>query len=829
MPPRPLLLLALALLVATAGIAERSVRALGKVDASTESLVLEDDPDSIRYDRTGLLFSNDEFVLVGLTRDDLFTPAGVAAMSSLSRSLKAIEGVASVLSPVDAPLLRSFTRPRMPFLAARKPGHLGDEDVDLELARAELTGHELFAGNVISQDGRTAGFVVTLETTPESAAATRGWLERLDARARAREAAAAAPQDPAAQAALAEAEGALAAYRPEWVAAEDERKAARERIVRAVRDVLRDEQRAGADIAVSGVPSLVVDMVEAIERDLRTFSALSFLFVLGFLSLVFRRFEWVLLPLLTTTTVVIWTVFVMAWLGIRMTVITANVPSLLLVLSLAHSIHLVVGWRELAAEDPHEPTLLRVRRLTRRLVWPCLFTATTTMVGFLSLYYAGSRPIIDFGQAMATGVGLAFLFSFLLVPAGLQLVGQAGAAQAGPEGKPASGDGGAAGERLRRVGAGALRRRVPVLLAALALVGLGVVGISRIEVEARFIDYFRPGSPIRRGLLFIDERLGGTSGLEVVLTGPPGSFGALHPDELERTARTVAWLRARPQVGVVMSYTGLLDEMRKLFPQATRAMASMQAGTLLPREMQAPYVVLEPRQVGGREVGAYGATRIVARVRETDPGLDRNALLREVREYLAREYPPDSPVQAEVTGMFVLYANMLASLVGSQVWTSLIALGAILGMLSALYRSPSAGVLALIPNLIPIALVLGAMGFARIPLDMATVMIASVSLGIGVDCAIHYLFRFRSEWRRTGDLRTAVEASHASIGTSILWTSLTSVVGFSVLAGSEFLPNAYFGLLTGFAMIAALSGMLVLLPAMLAVWNPFRNELPREG
>ncbi len=830
---RPLALLALALLGLAAALAPAVVRGF-RLDASTESLVLEHDPDARRYDRTRLLFGNDEFVLVGVRRADLFSPEGVAYVASLHDRLAALEGVESVQSVVSVPLFSSFDAPVPPFQALAEPGFLRDAleeegGIDLARARAELTDHALYTGNLVARDGETAGVLVNLVARPESTAAVERWLRAQEAVALARDAAQAASAGGdaaarrAADDALRQATAALEAERPRYVAAEDARKDERIRIVEAIRAVVAEARAGGVDAQASGVPAIVVEMVEAIERDLRDFSWLSVAFVLAFLAAVFRRIRWVVIPLLPVLASITITLAAMGHVGKRVTVITANVPSLLLVIGLAHALHMIVRWRELLARDPAQPSVERARAVARALLWPCTFTATTTAVGFASLVYAGSRPIIDFGLVMATGVTVALVVSFVVVPGLLSVL---------PPPGPDGGDG-----RLERsarllegLARGALRRPRAVVGAALGVAVAGAVGVSRLDVEARFIDYFRPGSPIQLGLTYIDQHLGGTSGLEVVLTGEPGAFGPANPALLDRAAAVEAWLRARPEVGVVMGYAGFLDEVREVLPGADRKRAAFFVGMAMSQGQLDPtvlddYVVVEPREVEGRTVAPFACTRIVARVRETDPGLRRNALLGELRAFLAREFPADGPVRAEVTGMFVLYANMLASLVRSQVVTSLLAFGAIFLMLAALFRHPGAALLALVPNMLPIVVVLGAMGAFGVPLDMATVMIASISLGIGIDCAIHYLFRYREEVRAgeaRGDVARALERSHGSIGTSILYTSLTSVVGFAVLAASEFRPNAYFGVFTGLAMAAALFAMLTVLPVLVAWTGLFR-------
>lgn len=788
-----------------------------RIDASTESLVLEDDPDARLYDRTRLLFGSDEFVLVALTRDDLFTPEGVAAVTSLHERLAAIPGVRQVMSIASERLLRSFERPVPPILALSRPATLGSPGVSLEKAREELTDHELYAGNIVSKDARTAGLIVELVARPEHVEAARRWGE-LHQAVRAAEAAVASSATADARARLVEARRALEDFRDAYTAAENERKEERIQVIHAVREVVRDERRAGADIDVSGVPSIVVEMVEAIDRDLRTFTGLSVAFIVLFLALVFRRAQWVLLPVIPLGATVLFTLAAMELAGKQVTVITGNIPSLLVAIGVAHSIHMIVRWREDLVVHPGSPRDERALRVARGLVWPCLFTATTTMVGFASMVTTGSRPIIDFGTFMALGVGLAFLLSFVALPGALSIL-------------PVVAEG-----RLERsarflegVAGAALARPWRVVVVALALGAWGAVGISRLEVEARFIDYFRPGSPIHTGLTRIDERLGGTSSLEVVLSGEAGAFGPAHPENLEKAAAVAEWLRARREVGVVMSYTGLLDEMRKLNPRVDRRGAAMLAGQALgngalPTSVFSPFVVVSPTEVEGETVAPFSTVRIVARVRETDRELRRLPLLAELEAFLAETFPPGAGVEARPTGMFVLYANMLESLTGSQVSSSLFCLGAIWVMLVVLLRSPSGALLALIPNVLPITVAVGVMGWAGIPLDMATVMIASVALGIGIDCAIHYLFRYEVELRKDGDVRAALLRTSGSIGTSILYTSLTAVVGFAVLAFSEFRPNAYFGVLTGVAMVAALFGMLTLLPVLVAWTGLFRRR-----
>ncbi|MCA8923202.1 MAG: RND family transporter [Planctomycetes bacterium] len=808
----------LAILVAclSVGLAVPLRDEFDRLDASTASMTLEGDQENQRYNRVSLLFTSDEFVLIGLTREDLFTPPGVAAVESLRAACEQVEGVASALSLTNVALLRSHEKQTSLFQALIQQKRLGDAGISFEKAREELTQHELYAGNLVSKDAKTAGIVVTLARTPEQVDVTNRWLDLNETRLEAERAdSARSTAETAAQ--LAQAQAAVERMLPEWTAMEDARKASRRQVIEEVRGLVEERAAAGADVGLSGVPALAVEMVEAIGRDLRTFGSLSLGFVCLFLLLVFRRVRWVLLPLLATGGTVVGTLWLMRLTGKRITVITGNLPSLLLVIGLAHSIHLIVRYRELLVVASELRPYARVRRLVRDLFWPCAFTAATTGVGFSSLYFAGSRPIIDFGFLMSFGVLLALVLSFVVLPGFLVILPHDDRGRLELSARFLSG-----------LGRASLAHPAVVLALTAAAFAVGGWGISKIEVEARFVDYFQPSSPIHQGLAFLDDRLGGTTGLEVVLTGDEGgAFGALNPANLDAAAEVAEWLDAQPEVGTVMSYVGILDELRKAAPMMNRAFASTQVVSQL-RDSLPPYVVIEEREVAGRSYAPLQAVRITARVRETDAQLKRLEFRQRVRDFLAGKFPAEGPIEAEATGMFVLYANMLDSLKQSQLTTTVTALLAILAMLTLLFRSLSAAVLALIPNLLPIVVVLGCLGLFGIPLDMATVMIASVSLGIGVDCAIHYLFRFREEVAVDGHVDAALLRSHGSIGTSILYTSLTGVVGFTVLVFSEFRPNAYFGVFTGVAMAAALFGVLTLLPVLLRAYNPFRAAA-REG
>ncbi len=689
--------------------------------------------------------------------------------------------------------------------------------LDMAKAREELTTHDAYLGNLVDAEGTIAGIVATLDQDPElirvahvrSAVGYRLLDATID------------PDERADLVALLERERIVfrpapeAPWRWEWatipgVAArykqlEDARKAKRIEVVHAAKAIVDAEKAAGHDVHASGIPVIVIDMVDAIDQDFRTFGVVALVFLVVFLGAVFRRARWVALPLLTTLATATWVVAMLVLEGRRTTVVTANIPSLLVVIGMAHSIHFIIRYREQLALHPDQEETARIGATLRSILVPCLFTALTTAVGFGSLIIAGIRPVVDFGVHMAAGAGIALLLSFTLMPSILVLLPALGQRDGKLEGSA---------DALTRLADWLGRNPYLVIGAAALLSVVSVVGIAQIEVETRFIDYFDEDSAIYRDLKFVDDNMGGTTGIEVVIDGPgPGYFKTA--EGLEIADAVHAEMEGRDEIGTVLSVIDMVRVVQGFLNRfgmpAHHEAAIFWVGMLDQATLRA-YVTADFRSV-----------RISGRVREGAEVLDRTDLKRHMTGFCWR-VTRGTEARARLTGMFVPYTNLLDSLSGSQLKTTLFVALLLFLTFSVLFKSPRAGAVAMIPNAIPILFVLGAMGGTGVHLDMATVMIASVAFGIAVDGTIHYVFRYREELRRGADPREAVRQTHASIGTAILYTSLTAAVGFCVLALSNFKPNVAFGLFTAFAMAAALFADLTVLPSLILVTDLFASE-----
>jgi hypothetical protein len=454
------------------------------------------------------------------------------------------------------------------------------------------------------------------------------------------------------------------------------------------------------------------------------------------------------------------------------------------------------------------------------------------MVAFAALLFSGIRPVIDFGWMMAIGIVVAFLLVFTLLPATLMFL-----APGDPHQRSDLTDRitGFFAKQIRARGTGIL-----TFMAALAL--LSVAGMAFLTVENRFIDYFKETTEIYHGMEIIDRQLGGTTPLDVIIDATPEFFerqeemwddpllAEFGMDDAESggIASTSYWFNTRglPDVAEVHEYLDSLDETGKVLSldTAIEILGQIDAELVSDNfELSVLYKKL-PDAIRDILIRPYMSTdgnqvRFAIRVFESDPSLHREALMQNIRGRLTGALGYEDS-QVHLSGMLVLYNNMLQSLFRSQILTIGVVFTAILLMFVVLFRNvPLAGI-AIVPNVFAALLVLGVMGWLGIPLDLMTITVAAITIGIGVDDTIHYVHRFTREFAKDQDYWAAVNRSHASIGRAMYYTSVTVTLGFSILVLSNFVPTIYFGLLTGFAMLIALLANLTLLPLLIVRFRP---------
>ena len=607
-----------------------------------------------------------------------------------------------------------------------------------------------------------------------------------------------------------------------------------DKVIQAVRYIM-DRHRDNAEMFLGGVPMITTDMIGFIEHDLKTFGLGVIIFIILMLSLFFKKLRWVVLPVgccLITTAVVVGFLGLMDW---RVTVISSNFISILLIITISLIIHLIVRYQDLNQSKPGQDQKQLVRQTVGFMALPCFYTSITTIVAFCSLLVSGIRPVIDFGWTMTIGISLAFVLNFTFFPAALVLL------------SPEISSSGKDRTRIFTLAVAAFikRHQKIILCGSFLLVLVSVIGISKLEVENRFIDHFKSNTEIYKGMQVIDRKLGGTTPLNIVMNPDQKYFEYLKEVEqnkeeedfddpfadegdsaemnfwfnsnmLDRVEKIHDYLESLPEVGKVQSISTLV----KVFTQLDKGRKPDDYDLALIRKLM-------PENVKDSLVNPYlsqdaNQIHINMRLIESNPNLRRSDLIEKIRKHLVEELK-FAPETIQFTGMVVLYNNMLQSLYRSQILTIGVVVFAIMVMFMILFRSFSLALIGIIPNLLAAGTVLSLMGWLGIPLDMMTITIAAITVGIAVDNTIHYIHRFQKEFKVDQNYLETMDRCHGSIGKAMYYTSVTITLGFSILALSEFMPTIYFGLLTGAAMVIALLGALALLPLLIVLFRPLAS------
>jgi uncharacterized protein len=823
------------------------------LDASADALLLQGDPSLELFREVGREYRTEEFVLVTWNPEaELLSPASLDPLRTMADELRELEGVSSVVTVWDVPLLESPPVSLRDITSGDPLPSLEDEGIDRAQALTEFTTSPIYANLLVSEDGELTAVQINLERDDyyDELLQKRDALRNLE-KAGTLSAAQAVELQTTAQ--LYKAHTSVVLERQSL-------------LVVNVREIV---SRYGdyAQLFVGGVPMIAADMVTFVESDLTNFGGAILGIMLLILAVVFRRLRWVVIPLVACGYTLVVMLGLLGLLDWRMTVISSNFVAVLLIICLALSIHLIVRYRELHALDPDGSLHERVLNTVRLMVVPCFYSCLTTAVAFVSLVVSGIQPVIDFGWMMTTGIVIALLITFLVVPC-LMVVWRDTQETAHADDTP---------PLTRYFAVLADRFGGTILFVSLLLFALTVYGVSRLEVENRFIDYFHETTEIYRGMELLDARLGGTIPLDIVITAPdmtaplpglenlspasdaspvvgdpPGGDGVIEDefadedfgdDEFadewgddfgdddfgvpgQESFKPSYWFSVpgMRQLDLVHNHIDALEETGKVLSLSTvyavvkdlmgQDISSVELALVqksltddIKEMMVDPYFSLDKEQV-----------RINVRVKETSETLRRNDFLVALKRDLVEELGLEES-QVQLTGMLVLYNNVLQSLFRSQILTLGTVFAVILVMFLVLFRSLKLSLIALVPNLLAAGMVLGVMGLTGTPLDIMTITIAAIVLGIGVDNCIHYVHRFRREFPRDRDYVATMYRCHESIGRALYYTTVTVVVGFSMLTLSNFNPSIYFGLLTVLAMLTAVIGALLLLPRLIILFR----------
>ena len=774
------------------------------IDASAETLLLEHDPDLKAYRQIAKRYDSPGLLVVAFTpKDDLFSSKNLELIKKLSDELAKNDMVSSVISILNVPLLNSV-KGGVTGILDHTPT-LSDKDINISKAKLEFAKSPIYSGNLISKDLKTTAIALNLKQDEKfnELLNERNLLSQKESNGTITQA-----EKEKFKALLAE----FKAYR-------DELRKSDHKNLEAIKAAIA-KFNANDELFLGGANMIADDMIGFIKSDLLVYG-LSVLALLSFsLWLFFRQIRWIVLPMFICAVSAIFTTGIFGMFGWEVTVISSNYIALQLIITISTVIHLVVSYREFYAKHPKYSQNQLIYLTLRDKFSPSFWAIFTTVIGFSSLMSADIKPVIMLGIMMSAGISVSLVLAFLLF--------------------------GAINVNLKKLAPVrtfensfkftkycanlALNSRKIIYAVCVLVVCFGVYGISKIKVENSFIGYFKESTQIRQGMQVIDTKLGGTIPVDVIVKfkeSEPKQEKTDEKDDFEsefendaksakywfnsyhtRVAEKIHdYLKEQNFVGNVSSLATLIKAIKELNNGVSDDFLLAAMYEKLPLEYKkillSPYVSVENDEL-----------RFSLRIVDSDPNLRRNLFLKELREGLL-ELTKNDNVSIEVVGMMVLYNNMLQNLLSSQVDTFGLTVAILFVIFCFVFRSIKLATIAIVSNLIPLCTLFGVMGFFGIPLDVMSITIAAISIGIGVDDIIHYIHRFKEELL-TKDVFESIKAAHASIGYAMYYTSFTIFLGFSVMITSNFIPTIYFGLLTDLVMVFMLLGALIILPSLIA-------------
>ncbi len=763
-----------------------------RLDASSETLLIEGDPDLKYLQEINERFGAKEFLVLTLTPKEQITSENtINNILSLKYKIQSLDWVHNTITILDIPLLDSSDEPLMDRIKNFRT--LKDENIDKERGFQEILNSPVFRNFIISEDSKTTGIIVNIKQREKPQFSTFDNKQEIES------------------------------YK-------DSLKKEMHQNIVEIREVIKSFEDIGK-IHLGGIPMIADDMMTFIKSDIIVFGLGVFLFIILTLWYVFRNLIWIIIPISSCFFSVL---IMMGFLGImnwKVTVISSNFIALMLILTMAMNIHMSTRFLQLRKKFPSSSLLEIITQTTEKMVWPIIYTVLTTMCAFMSLIFSEIKPIIDFGLMMSFGLFTSFIVTFTLLPTLLNLFDYQ---KVNVEEKSFS----SFTDMLSKF---SLNNVKLITLISVLLIILSVFGISKLKVENSFINYFSKDTEIYKGMKLIDEKLGGTTPLNIVLKFDEERDDIIDEnadefedwdeesdetdqskywftkDKIDRIKKVHNYLENLDYVGKVLSFYSIIEIATKL--NNDKELGTLEMGVLysklpetIKKEIVDPYISVKDNEA-----------RINLRIKDSSENLRRNQLINKIDTELKSKMGLNEK-DFKLGGVLILFNNLLQSLFKSQILTLGLVMIGIFLMFLILFRNVKISLIGVIPNFIAAFAILGLIGLLNIPLDMMTITIAAITIGIAVDNSIHYIYRFIEEYKSKDNYNEVVKICHSTVGIAILNTSITIVFGFSILVLSNFIPTIYFGIFTGIAMLLAMFLVLTLLPSLILLIKPFGSK-----
>lgn len=788
------------------------------IDASTQTLLLENDKDlELWRDITKRYKIPNTLVIAYTPNSDLLSESSISTLDALSKDLAQIKGVKSVFSMLDAPLLLSSGLKFSDLLGTIPT--LKDSNASKEAIKAEFLSSPFYKNSLVSSDFKTTALLLTLEPNSRYNEFIASITELENTLKN-------AENNATAKTLLKEQRAAFKAYRDELRIAEHEQIAQIRQVIAKYNQnsqsrIPHQDKASSSQLFLGGINMIADDMIAFVRSDLVTYGLATLLLCSLCLFVYYLQLRYVFLAIFICLVCVGVASGLFGLLGFEITVISSNYIALQLIITLSVVIHLINSYREFFRKKSSFSQKAIVYLALKERMSPCFFAIFTTIIGFISLVFSDIRPIISLGLMMSASITLSLILSFWLFGSIMSLLSKKSVNTAFERYFSLT-------SLCAKIALNLRARKVVFAISALGLC-VGLWGINKLSVENSFIGYFKENTDIYKGMELIDNKLGGTVPLDIIISFKKykkeprnSSLDDEFADEFASSDAAQYWFNERRMsvlksvneylknkefIGSVSSLADLLEvgkelnEGRELDALALALIYSSLSGER--RELiLTPFVSIENDEL-----------HFSVRTLDSDPRLKRAEFLRALQSELNELVGKDAEVK--ISGAMKLYANMLGSLFGSQINSLGFVLLAFFATFWLIFASLRLAIIAICINILPLICVLGAMGLAGLSLDIMSITIGSISLGIGVDSAIHYIYRYKRELAHFKDSKKAIIASHASIGYALYYTSFAVFIGFGVMISSNFWPTIYFGALTDLVMFFMLASSLILLPSLL--------------
>ena len=756
-----------------------------RLDASSETLLIEGDPDLEYLNEVTERYGSREFLVLTFTpKDSMISDNSFNNLLSIKYKIQSLDWIHNVVTLLDIPLLNSTDETLNEKL--QNFSTLKSDGIDRQKGFEEILNSPVFKNFVISEDGKTTAIIAYLKKNEiNEEFKNKNELEKY----------------------------------------KDKIKKKRHQNILEIREIIKSYEDIGK-IHLGGIPMIADDMISFIKKDIVVFGIGVLIFIIFTLWYIFKKLIWIIIPISSCFFSVIIMLGILGLLGWKVTVISSNFIALMLILTMAMNIHMGTRFLQLRRNFIKLKKSQILLMTTKKMFWPILYTILTTICAFLSLIFSEIKPIIDFGWMMTMGLVVSFLITFSLLPTLINFI----------DDKNINIKENQNSKITYFLANKSIYNKSLILLITVLVILLSVIGINKLEVENSFINYFSKETEIYKGMKLIDQKLGGTTPLEIILKFPKNEEESdngneendwgedddenvekywFTKDKIDKIDKIHNYLETLPEVGKVLSFSSIIEVATNL--NNNKPLGSLEMGVLyskipdsIKQEIVNPYISIENSEA-----------RINLRIKDSQENLRRNDLLKKINFDLRNKLKLKDD-EFKLAGVLILFNNLLQSLFKSQILTLGFVMMGILVMFLILFKNIKLSLIGVIPNFLAAFFILGIIGILNIPLDLMTITIAAITIGIAVDNSIHYIYRFKEEFSKIKDYNKTIKHCHSTVGVAIVNTSITIVFGFSILFLSNFIPTIYFGIFTGIAMLFAMLSVLTLLPVMLLLFKPFK-------